>query len=349
MKRCKDRSRWEVPLAEKTWGKIESITKNFIPANYSLMKKPEELIGVKYSHCIPSKLLCETVYNYLPSQVELIEKILKEKDIKAGVTWVNNKCFKEVLEGHGIPVIHHELGPFRPETYIPTVYLDFSGVNGDTEFYDRFKEFLKISKSVPILNKEELIKIISPNHCEELTNILHKKDYEYEAGVGLQVEVDTNLLLFNRGINWVDPILAAQAENKGKILIRRHPLSCYTITPNSVRIVADDVKKSKPYEFIGKCKRVYCLNSSIGLEAILLGREGRILGDSPFREICDMDSETQIKALNFAVFGYLIHRDLLFNNEYYKFRLKAKGDEKLIYLDNMRRLIKASKNGGSIK
>lgn len=349
VKRCKDRSRWEVASAEKTWGKIEDVTKNFTPRNYSLMKKPEELIGAKYANFIPSKLLRETVYNYLPSQVELIKKILKEKDIKAGITWVNNKCFKEVLEGYGIPVIHHELGPFREETYIPTVYLDFSGVNGNTEFNERFKEFLQIADSVPILNREELIKIISPNHWHELIAVLNKKDYEYEAGVGLQVEVDTNLLLFNDGVNWVDPILAAQAENSGKILVRRHPASCYTITPNSVRIVADDIKKNTPYDFIGKCKKVYCLNSSVGIEAMMLGRGGKIYGDSPFREICKMDSETQLKALNFVVFGYLTHRDLLFNDEYYTFRLKARGNEKLIYLDNMRRLIRASQNGGKIK
>ena len=348
IKRCKDRHRWEVPLAEKTWGKIDDILKDFIPENYTIMKKPEELIK-HTGRFIPSQMLHETVNGYIPTQKEVIEKVLKEKKIKAGVTWVNNRCFKEVLESYKIPVFHHELGPFRSETYIPTVYLDFSGVNGNTEFNKRFKEFLRIEGSVPILSKEKLIKIISPNHWHELIAVLNKKDYEYEAGVGLQVEVDTNLLLFNDGVNWVDPILAAQAENSGKILVRRHPASCYTITPNTVRIVADDLKKNTPYDFISKCKKIYCLNSSIGLEAMMLGREGKIYGDSPFREICRMDSETQLKALNFVVFGYLTHRDLLFNDEYYTFRLKARGDEKLIYLDNMRRLIKASQNGGKIK
>jgi hypothetical protein len=220
--------------------------------------------------------------------------------------------------------------------------LDFSGVNGDTEFNKRFNEFLNISHEVPILSRKELIRIISPNHYHELHKIIENKNRKYEIGVGLQVEVDTNLLLFNNGCSWVDPILAAKADSAGKILVRPHPMAGYVMKPD-YRLEIDDITKGSAVEFINKCDKIYCLNSSVGFEAMMLGREAKIFGDSPFRDVCNMDEETKLKALNFTVFGYLIHRDLLFKDSYYDFRLSHRGDEKAIYLDNMQRLLSMAK------
>ena len=101
--------------------------------------------------------------------------------------------------------------------------------------------------------------------------------------------------------------------------------------------------KGNAADFINKCQKIYCLNSSVGFEAMLLGRKAKIFGDSPFREMCNMDEDTQLKALNFTVFGYLILMDLLFNDSYYKFRITNRGNEKAIYLDGMKRLLEATR------
>ena len=85
------------------------------------------------------------------------------------------------------------------------------------------------------------------------------------------------------------------------------------------------------------------MNSSVGLEAILLGREAKIFGDSPFKNVCNMEEETKLLALNFTIFSYLIHRNFLFNEDYYDFRLSCIGDEKAIYLGNMERFLKEIK------
>ena len=108
-------------------------------------------------------------------------------------------------------------------------------------------------------------------------------------------------------------------------------------------MVIDDLTKGDAQDFINKCRKIYCLNSSVGFEAILLGRESKIFGDSPFKSVCDMDEEHKLLALNFAVFGYLIHRNFLFNESYYNFRLNCIGDERAIYLGNMERLLKEIK------
>lgn len=338
LKKYEKGNRWEVRWVENHWKNYEDVFNRLKPENYIVMKKPEELLKTK----VPSKLLHETVNTLIPEQVKVIEKVLKGKNIKAGLTWVNNKCFKETLNKHGIPVIHHEMGPFRPQVYIPTIYMDFSGVNGNTEFDKRFQEFLKVSKEVPILNRKELIRVLSPNHYQRLYKILENKKYEYEIGVGLQVEVDTNLLLFNNGTNWVDTILSAKADSRGKVLVRPHPVAGYIMKPDN-RLVIDDLTKGDAQDFINKCRKIYCLNSSVGFEAILLGRESKIFGDSPFKNVCNMDEEHKLLALNFAVFGYLIHRNFLFNEDYYNFRLSCIDDEKAIYLGNMERLLKEIK------
>lgn len=339
LKKYKIEDRWEVKWTRNHWGDYDKVYGALKPENYTVMRKPETFLSSK----VPSIILSEAVNTYPQEEIKVIEEILSRKEIKAGVTWVNNKCFKHTLLNHGKMVFHHEMGPFRPTIYIPTIYLDFSGVNGDTEFNERFQEFLKVSNKVPILSKKELLKVLSPRHYPYLHQILDNKNREFEAGVGLQVEVDTNLLLFNHGYNWVDPILKAEAESTGKVLVRPHPAAGFSLKPIDSRIVVDDPSKGKVQDFINKCDKIYCLNSSVGLEAILLGRKAEILGDSPFRSICNMDEETQLKALNFAVFGYLIHRSLLFNNDYYTFRLNNIGNEKLIYLDNMKRLLEGIK------
>lgn len=343
LKKYKIGERWEVRWAESHWGKYADIMSRLKITDYTLMKKPEDLLKEVEADLAPSEILKYVVDKPIPTQVETIVEALKKKGkFKAGLSWVNNKCLKETLDKFNIPTIFHELGPFRPQTYIPTAYLDFSGVNGDTEFDSRFQEFLKISHEVPILSREELVRIISPSHYHELCKIIANKDRKYDIGVGLQVEVDTNLLLFNNGHSWVDPILAAKADSTGKILVRPHPMAGYTMKSDH-RLEIDDIAKGSAVEFINKCDKIYCLNSSIGFEAMMLGREAKIFGDSPFRNVCGMDEETKLKALNFTVFGYLIHRDLLFKDSYYDFRLSHRGDEKAIYLDNMQRLLKNAK------
>ena len=129
LKPYKTGDRWEVNWA-LTRGKNPEVIKPLGKDRYYLMKKPENLVETR----IPSQILYRTESALIPTQKETIEKALRDHKIDAGLTWVNNVGFKSILAVHDIPVIHHEMGPFRPTTYISTVYLDFNGVNGETEF-----------------------------------------------------------------------------------------------------------------------------------------------------------------------------------------------------------------------
>lgn len=335
LKKYSPKYRWEVNKALeyfKTEGNLYNAIDN---AKCTVMKKPEEYI----KEPVPSKLLIKTVNNYYEEEISVIEKVLKESKIKAGITWVNNRCFRDTLLNHGIYTFHHETGPFRPSTYISTFYLDFSGVNGDTEFNERFNDFLKIADEVPILSREELLKVISPNNYERLIKVLHNKNRQYKAGVGMQVETDTNVLLYNNGCTWLDPLLQAKTENPGSVLSRLHP-SSRLLFKTTFGSTLDDNTKHDAISFIDRCDRIYCLNSSVGIEALLLGRKVTMLGESPFSSLPNMDEDTLLKALNFTVFGYLVTGNKTYNDKYYDFRIANKGNEKEIYLDNMKSLMK---------
>jgi hypothetical protein len=338
LKKYKRTDRWEVAKALQDFKTEENLYKKISEARSTVMSKPEELM----EETVPSKLLYKTVNDTFPEEVKVIEDVIRGSNVTAGITWVNNKCFRDTLRKHDILTIHHETGPFRPNTYVSTFYLDFQGVNGDTEFDSRFKEFLKISREVPILSREELLRVLSPHDYKRLIRILHNEKRQFKAGVGLQVETDTNVLLFNKGCHWTDPLLQAVVENDGDVLVRPHPAS-RCVMKRRYGITLDDLSKGDAVEFINKCNKIYCLNSSVGIEAMLLGREALILGESPFSSLCNMDEETLLKALNFTVFGYLILSSCLYNDEYYRFRIANRGDEKVIYLDNMKRFLENAK------
>ena len=312
LKKYSVHDRWEVTKALQNFGTEEELYKKVANSKHTVMVKPEELMD----ETVPSKLLYRTVHETFPQEAAVIEKVLKKNHIQAGITWVNNRCFRDTLLKHGIYTIHHETGPFRPKTYISTFYLDFHGVNGNTEFNSRFSEFLKVSGQVPILSREELLRVLSPHDYKRLIKVLHEDRRQYKAGVGLQVETDTNVLLFNNGCHWTDPILQAMVENPGSVLVRPHPASRCTMNKR-YKIILDDIARGDAIEFINKCETIYCLNSSVGIEALLLGRKVKMLGDSPFSSLCNMDEETQLKALNFAIFGYIIDSSCLYNNQYY--------------------------------
>ncbi len=95
-------------------------------------------------------------------------------------------------------------------------------------------------------------------------------------------------------------------------------------------------------EFIQKCDTIITINSGIAFESILLGKETYVLGRSPIamgawdiiNHTPKMDVATEIRWLNLFIFAYLMPFDLLFNPDYYRWRLKTTPSEDEIYMHN---------------
>jgi len=328
LKQYTPQRRWEMqPKAAAKHHYVPTENVDFEKLNYKLCNNsgiegfPESVnLRAFMSHA-------QLALNYVLEKIDLSQ-------IKAGITWVNNATFKHALNQAGIPVIHNEMGPLRSPVYKDTFYFDFEGVNGNTEFVKRFSEFLKVSDKVELLEMPELIDlVVKPEHKDTLFNPHIFGINDIDCGVALQVENDTNLLAFNNG--WqISDLLSYAHKKHDSVLIRNHP--CAELL--SSKGFGDSYAYS--YEFLGKVKKLITINSSVAFEALLLGKDVEIKGDSPFACICSLDDDLRRKALNFAIISYLVPIMYLFDKDYYNFRLACKEEAELyrIGLENWRNL-----------
>jgi hypothetical protein len=331
-----DPNRWELK-------RMKEINPKFVfekPKNYVLIDKPEDwpvLKDIKNPADIFRKCTKENIW-YLHT---FLEDIIEKYDIKTAYSTCNNWTLYSTCLDYKIPVLHQEVGPLRYPYFYDTAYLDFMGVNGNTEFFYRFDKFKEFRKEVKLYSREELLRIVTkPEHYSYVKNLLEAKP-TYDCGAALQVDVDSNTIAFNEGWTTADLINKA-IKDYGRVLVRNHPsASIHFTNPKSLGGgVLDNSKDS--LEFISKCKKIMTINSSVGFQAILMGKEVEILGDNPFREVPVMSEEDKLLALNFAIFSYLVPSDIFGNKEYYEFR-KLERNEKILYNKGMELTLKGKK------
>ena len=265
------------------------------------------------------------INRYKPLEKKL-EEIIKKYDIEFIVSWSNNGSLKYIANKYNIPIIHNEKGPLREPLYYSTAYFDFSGVNGNTESKRRFDLF-DLDELLGIDDLRSLFVKTKDNLALDL------EDIKYDIGVALQVEDDSNLIAYNNGYDSLKLLTEINYYyNKNKILIRNHPLSSIKLSTEKYGKI--DLSNDS-LEFIGKCKKIATINSSIGFEGLFWGKEVCSKGDSPYYFFtlhkCNEDNNVYYKKfLNFFLINYLIPYDYLFDKEYYKWRINVK-DEKEIF------------------
>lgn len=248
-------------------------------------------------------------------EAELI-RIKKEFNIKAVVLWANCPSVKEIANRYQIPVIHNELGPLREPVYLPTCYFDFSGVNGNTEAARRFENYEAKNDKYTDFGRVALLSLFIKDQ-KPVRNF-----DEYEIGVPLQVEDDSNIIAYSNGFNNLEVINYAKSQAE-KVSVRKHPYG--RIDYKDIDSGSEDLT---PQEFIASCKKIITINSSVGFEALLWGKPGEILGDSPFSFI-NYQSEGFVYALRFALLHYLVPFDFLFKIDYYDWRITQPDEDSI--------------------
>ena len=140
----------------------------------------------------------------------------------------------------------------------------------------------------------------------------------------MQVEDDSNLLAFGRGMTNFELIFVARkGVRPEEILIRRHPLG--HLDYGSKLGIHD--KSADSIEFISLCAQIYCTNSSVAFEALLLEKPVRILGDSPAacmsqERVSQLTAEEHLLCLNYLFLCYLAPDACLWDCDYYRWRLR---------------------------
>lgn len=291
-------------------------------------------------------LLCE---QYAPLENALEEVftafLQRHKAMEAVLTWANAPSLTTVAQRYGIPVIHSEQGPLRRPTYFSTGYFDFCGVNGNTEACARFTcfctewETLSAEEKPPLFARNELLRFCSFGQARET-----EEAPRYEIGVVLQVEDDSNMLAYANGLNNFTLIKLANAFfYDDEILIRRHPKSHVHYDEYFGQI--DGAPDAAA--FIRQCKRICTVNSSVGFEALLYGKESFVLGDSPYAFLANstLGEETEVLpqeslGLSFFVFAYLVPYELLCDVAYYRWRLTGPSECE-IYLRHLQHYLRS--------
>lgn len=244
---------------------------------------------------------------------ELFSLLTKEiiQRVDAFVSICNCPSLEKVARALNKEVIHLEIGPLRAPMYRNTAYLDFTGVNGNTEARARYKSCqteIDITCSMNDLHRYFLEAISLPSSSENQV-----------AGIVLQVEDDSNIIAYSHNFTNISLIsYVRQQHTLENILVRAHPGSLFRLRDDIFSIDAS----ANSLEFIQKCHSIYTINSSVGLEALLCEKKTNILGDCSYAFVAEEASgPTRVNAMAFYLFAYLVPFELIFNLEYLRFRL----------------------------
>ncbi|WP_380179158.1 hypothetical protein [Kalamiella sp. sgz302252] len=239
-------------------------------------------------------------------------------DVEVVLNWCNCPSLSAACKRLNIPVMNMELGPLRHPEYFSTGYLDFCGVNGNTEAAARYAVVAEECRLD--LTLEDLRGYFAKSPSPPLTN-------EYESGIVLQVENDSNLIAYANGFNNQVLLDYAQLNCYDNFIVRSHPGSAFRLNDNLFQVD----KSATSIDFIARCKKIFTINSSVGLEALLMGVPVICFGDSSFKFILEAEDEKErINRLGFYLFAYLVPYSLMFDFDYIRFRLTKPSEKAII-------------------
>lgn len=280
---------------------------------------------LSHHHHDPIKSFSAFLTERIPELEMELHALLGSKEgivdqIDAFISICNCPSLEHIAKTLGKEVMHIEIGPLRAPMYRNTAYLDFAGVNGGTEAsarYEQCRAELDIKASLDDLH-HYFLEALPPT---ENTN-------SSAAGVVLQVEDDSNLIAYNHGFTNISLIsYVRQLHEKDDILVRAHPGSLFRLR-NDVFTIDDSANS---LAFINKCKEVFTINSSVGLEAMLTGKKITVLGDCSYSFINELSGDpARVNAAAFYLFSYLVPFDLVFDQEYLNFRLRHPEEQEIV-------------------
>lgn len=244
--------------------------------------------------------------------------------IEAVVTACNVPCLEAVCAQLSIPVVHVELGPLRAPLYRDTGYLDFQGVNGNTESAARYAAW---NGPRPRLQREDLLAFFTQRRSKGWNS---DAPLDTDLGIVLQVEDDSNLVAYGNGMDNLGILAATRlrgVQGEHSVRVRPHPGSMFA--PRGDWYQLDDCADS--LTFVQRCRHVLTVNSSVGVEALLLGRNVEAFGDSSFGFILEAgEKEEQLDRLAFYLLAYLVPLSMLLEPGYIRFRLGLPAEDAII-------------------
>lgn len=316
-----DDTRWE--LSEQSINFNQFLPSTSISQNTDVILYPDSLFP--QDDRPSTTAFVELIRQDIPALKQFYVKALrgiKEKadEPVAVITWLNNSSLRSASNSEDCPVIFNEFGPFRKPYYRPTAYWDLQGVNGETEVEKRWPaekaEFTEWRNSnYPEGDSTKDLRSLLADPLS--TQIITGSEPQAKIGLALQVETDSNALAYGDG--WSNLSLINHAKRSAEAetaLLRLHPGGA-AIYPGKI-----DLRPS-PLEFLASVDEVWTVNSSLGIEALFWGKSARIFGESPIKPIENVETAERELFLEWFALCYLMPFDLLFDFDYYSWRLTS--------------------------
>lgn len=234
------------------------------------------------------------------------------------------ESLRKITEEYHCPLINYSFSAIRKvHGYRQTLY--FANLkehfwNGD-ECRKRYQQFQKENiASLPVFTNKELIAMIGKEHILPLMQLIDCKP-KYEMGICCEC---FSLIpsVFKEKPYTDDDIFyeCKRLFGSDKLKVRSHAAHL-----NDIQVDRNEVHND-PVSTILSCKRLTAVQSQILLKVLLWRRTAVLKTDSlSFSYLCENEYTSEeiadIVGLNYFVIGYLIPSDLMFSDEYWKWRL----------------------------
>jgi len=272
------------------------------------------------------RMLLESLPALEDRLVDYLSGFAERGELEAVLTWCNMPSLRAALDRlGGIPLIHNEIGPLRSPLYRETFYFDFSGVNGHTSPTSWDMDFVRSQMGrAKLLEIDRLRGLLVADTAR--VDAMAQVSPQFRAGVALQVEDDSNAIAYADGWTSLDLLYDVMGRvGPDASLVRSHPSARFVYRGGLG--IRDD--SADALEFLGKVQEVVSINSSLLVEAALWGRRFEAKGDTPVRFLAPIvegpndESDWAKLAFNTFFISYLVPGELLFDPDYYRWRLAS--------------------------
>lgn len=311
---------------------IKDVEQYFVPDD--IFDDLEQKYGSRTQFLID---LNDKPYPKLDKQLDIIFEQIKERHPGEKIEGIFHclegyESLHRIAKKYDCPLINYSFAAFRKvHGYRQTLYQ--AGVNNyfwtAKESDLRYKKFLEEDHSaLPIFSNEEIIAMIGKEHTLPLIKLINNEP-KYEMGICC--ECYSLLPQVYKNFAYTDDDIFYDCKRlfgSGKLKVRSHAAHL-----NDIQVDRSEVHDD-PASFILSCKRLTAVQSQILLKVLLWKRTAVLKTDSlPFAYMCTKDftanQPAEIHALNYYIFGYLIPSDLMFSDDYWKWRLSNPTETKI--------------------
>lgn len=310
---------------------VRDVEQYFIPDNLfdTIEKQYGSRTEMLYQLSSTSNVLIEEVFQNIINEIQFKHPNEKIDGIFHSLeAW---QFLRDISQKHNIPLISYSFSAIRkPHGYRQTLYhVNRKGyLHTSQESESRYFQFCDENQSFPIFTNRELIALFGKERTLPLIQLINHQPH-YEMGICTECfSVIPQFFMHNKTTDDDVRFECEKLYDKSQIVVRNHSLQVdYMQLDRS--LVHND-----PAAWILSCNRLASARSQIMLKPLLWNRTAVVCSNTlGFSFICAKDyssiDKVDLKALNWYMFGYLIPNDLMFSDEYWKWRMSSPSETKI--------------------